>query len=106
MKYWKTISGVLNVGAFFFIQLQACASTVVSNDGSGGIGSIVGFLILALGVVNFMTRNSKKDGAKITIILSVITCLMAWGAGGVYGDLEIWGFWALIHGLVAIIGLV
>ncbi len=112
MRVWKLVAGILSILLFFVVMLQSCAAgfinAVESNGGnSGSFGALFAFLILAGGIVSIATRNSYGKGGDIAlIVLFGLANVIGLIAHGNYGDLIVWGIWALVNLILAIVSLV
>ena len=74
LKTWKLVSGILSTVLFVFVAFQSCAAglgNAIANNGesSGSGGIIVALLMLSGGIVSIATRNSKKNGGNISLIV-------------------------------------
>lgn len=109
MKTWKLVSGILSIVLSFFVLFQSCAvglsNTLQENGELGGsAGLIVAIMLLSGGIVSIATRNSKKRGGNIAIIvLYGIGSLLGYSQMGNYGDLLVWATWCLICVILAIV---
>ncbi len=107
MKTAKLVLGILSIVFSVLVLFQSCAAGIldtVQGTSAGSMGLIVGILMLAAGIVNIATRNSKGGS---------ITCVVMFGLAGLigvtmydyYSDLQIWGGFCLIVCVVNIISL-
>lgn len=111
MKTWKLISGILTIVFFFVVMLQSCAAGALnaleSNGGSSGsVGVMVGFLMLAGGIVSIVTRKGGKGGNITLLVLFGLAAVIGFAGHGNYSDLVIWAIWCLINAVLAIVALV
>lgn len=101
----KLVIGIFSIILFVLVMLQACAVTSVGvfvseeTAASGLIGVMVAFLMLAAGIVGITTRTKPKGGL-VASAMWFIAAFMGFAASSVYGDMSVWGFLALVFGIV------
>lgn len=101
----KLVIGIFSIILFVLVMLQACAVTsigvfVSEETAAGGlIGVMVAFLMLAAGIVGITTRT-KPRGGLVASAMWFIAAFMGFAASSVYGDMSVWGFLALVFGIV------
>lgn len=107
MKVTKLVVGILQMVLAAFILFQSCAIGAShamenkTNDSGGTVGLIVAALFLVCGIVYVATRNSQGLGGDIAgLVLMIIAWILGITNAHDYGDLQIWGWLALIIGLV------
>jgi hypothetical protein len=62
--------------------------------------------MLAGGIVSIVTRNLRKKGGNIAlIILFGLAALIGFANYGSYSDLAIWSGWCLINAVLAVIAI-
>lgn len=108
-KVWPLVIGILSIVFFMFIIFQSCAvgvaNTLEANgEGSGMAGLMVSLLYLAGGIVLIATRRSASRIAPFIIYL--IAALIGILLSGSFGDLEIWGFLALVVAVVCLVSTI
>lgn len=112
MKIWKLVSGILSIILFVIVTLQSCAagiSNAIENNGevSGSAGVFVAIMMLAGGIVSIATRNAKRNGGNIAlIVLFGLASLIGFSSYGSYSDLVIWSFWCLVNVVLAVIAMI
>lgn len=106
MKITKLVIGILQMVLAAFILFQSCAvgaSHAMENktsDAGGTAGFIVAALFLVCGIVYVATRNSQSLGGDIAgLVLMIIAWILGITNAHDYGDLQIWGWAALIIGV-------
>ena len=82
------------------VLFQSCAAGLgdaIQNEGgtSGGSGLLVGFLMIAGGVVDIAARRSK-GGAIACAVIFGLAAVLGLTAAGIFADLKIWGGWYLV----------
>lgn len=98
MKIAKLVLGILSIIFSVLVLFQSCAAGVVDavqGTSAGTTGLIVGILMLASGIVNIATRNSK-GGAIACVIMFALAGLIGLTMYDYYEDLQIWGGFCLI----------
>lgn len=111
MKVWRLVSGILSIVLAVFVWSQAGLVSFVnaldsaSNDTSGGAGLIVAILLLAGGITSICVRKGGKGGSIALFIIFGLAALIALTAGGIYGDLQVWGAWCAVCAILAFIGI-
>ena len=111
MKIWKLVSGILSIVLSLFIIFQSMiaglANTLEENGEVGGsAGIIVAILLLTIGVISIVVRNSTGKGGNIAIIvLAALATITGFGGAGSYSDLKVWAGWCLIILVMAVISL-
>ena len=112
MKIWKLVSGIISCVVFIIITFQSCATGVVnaiednSSDTSAGGGIWVAFILLVAGITSACVWKVKSRGADVAlIILFGLAALVGFSNLGVFGDLEVWSWWAAICAGMAFISL-
>lgn len=112
MKVWKLVSGILSIILCVFVTFQSCAaglSNAIEDNGevSGTAGVLVAIFMLAGGIVSIATRNAKKNGGNIALlILFGLAALIGFANYGSFSDLAVWSAWCLINGVLAIIAMI
>ncbi len=100
MKTAKLVVGILTVVFSVIVLFQSCAAGLgdaIQNEGgtSGGSGLLVGFLMIAGGVVDIAARRSK-GGAIACAVIFGLAAVLGLTATGIFADLKIWGGWCLV----------
>lgn len=98
MKIAKLVLGIFSIIFSVLVLFQSCAAGVVDavqGTSAGTTGLIVGILMLASGIVNIVTRNSK-GGAIACIIMFALAGLIGLTMYDYYEDLQVWGGFCLI----------
>lgn len=111
MKTWKLVSGILSIVLSLIVLFQSCAvglsNTLQKNGELGGsAGFIVTLMLISGGIVSIATRNSKKQGGNIAlIVLYGLGALLGYSQMDNYGDLLVWATWCLICVILAIVAM-
>jgi Ca2+/Na+ antiporter len=111
MKVWKLVSGILSIILFVLVTFQSCAAGIANtleNNGevSGSAGVMVAVFMLAGGIVSIATRNAKKNGGNIAlIVLFGLAALVGFANYGSYSDLAIWSGWCFINAVLAVVAM-
>ena len=119
MKVWKLVSGIISCVLFLIITFQSCATAVYttldevtsdtsqySDDTSAGGGIWVAFILLVAGITSSAVWKTTSRIADVAlIILFGFAALMGFANLGVFGDLEVWSWWAAICAGMAFISL-
>ncbi len=100
MKTAKLVVGILTLVFSVIVLFQSCAAGLgdaIQNEGgtSGGSGLLVGFLMIAGGVVDIAARRSK-GGAIASAVIFGLAAVLGLTATGIFADLKIWGGWCLV----------
>ncbi len=100
MKTAKLVVGILTLVFSVIVLFQSCAAGLgdaIQNEGgtSGGSGLLVGFLMIAGGVVDIAARRSK-GGAIACAVIFGLAAVLGLTATGIFADLKIWGGWCLV----------
>ncbi len=100
MKTAKLVVGILTLVFSVIVLFQSCAAGLgdaIQNEGgtSGGSGLLVGFLMIAGGVVDIAARRSK-GGAIACAVIFGLAAVLGLTAAGIFADLKIWGGWYLV----------
>lgn len=109
MKTTKLILGIISIVVFIVIMFQSCAAGLYTSfngdtaDTSSGGGIVLSFLILIGGIVGIATKNSKGGGI-VAGIFYLFAGVMGFANAGVFSDLEIWSWMAVIFGVVFLLG--
>lgn len=109
MKTAKLVFGILMIVLSVFIALQSMVAglgnSLTSNHEHGGsAGILVAILYLAAGIVYLATKSAKKLGGDIAnFILLALAWLLGTSNAGSYSDLTVWGWLALIIGILFLI---
>lgn len=111
MKTWKLLSGILSCMFSVAVLAQSTfaeiGEEIIGTGNSGEVGSFVGLMMLAGGIVSLVTRSNPGKGKDIAlIILFGIAAIAGYTAKGIYGDLVVWSTWCLINTLLAVVSLV
>lgn len=105
MKTTKLVTGILMIILSVLIAFQSMAvgvSDAIASNGhsSGSMGILVGILYLAAGIIYLSTRKSEKMGGDVAnLIILVIAFVIGISDVGIYSDLKIWSWLALIIGV-------
>lgn len=106
MKTTKLVVGIIMIILAVFIVFQSMVAglgNAMSNNGevSGSAGIIMAIIYLIAGIVYLATKKQKKLTADIiNAIILALGWLLSIANAGSYSDLMIWGWLALIIGLV------
>ena len=106
MKTMKLITGILQIIFSLFIFFQAAVvgtgNIIQNNHQTGGSGGVwVALFYLVAGISYIATRKNKKLTADfINFIFMALAWLIAISNAGSYSDLDVWGWIALIIGVV------
>lgn len=108
MKTARLVIGIISVVLFVIISFQSCAAGLVnaveSNGGSdGSAGIFLAFCMLIAGIIGIAARRSK-GGAITAGLFYLFGALIAIPNIGVYKDLGVWSFLALVFAAVFVIG--
>ena|GEM_PF-2157338 len=105
----KRVIGIISIALFVLIMFQSCAVEMANtllgdeNDLSGGAGVLLALAMLTCGAIGIAARKSK--GAGITAgAIYIFAALVGFVNLGIYADLPIWSFVALVFGVVFILG--
>ena len=109
MRTAKLVFGILSIVLSVMVLFQSCAAGVVDaiqavGGTSGSAGMIVGVLMLAGGIVNIVTRDSR-GGAIACFVLFGLAGVVAELMHGVFMDLIIWGVYCLIVAIINLLSL-
>lgn len=107
MKTAKLLLGILSIVFSVLVLFQSCAAGVLDTmqgTSAGSMGMMVGVLMLAAGIVNIATRNSK-GGAIACIVMFGLAGLVGVTMYDYYADLQIWGGFCLIVCAINVISL-
>lgn len=105
MKVTKLVIGILMIVFSLFIAFQSMAvgisdSMQNSKHVSGSAGIMVALFYLVAGIVYLATRKMKKLGGDIAnMIILLITGIIGLSDVGVFSDLKIWSWFAIIVGV-------
>jgi hypothetical protein len=105
MKVAKLVVGILMIVLSVYIVFQSMLAgfgdALVNNGGtSEGSGLIFAVLFLASGIVYIVTKSKKGLGADIAcLVMLLIGWLIGITSAGIYKDLVIWSWLALIIGV-------
>lgn len=105
MKTTKLVFGILMIVLAFFILVQSMVAGLgnsISNNGqtSGSTGVLMALIYLVAGIVYISTKKAKKLTADIiNAVILALGWLLAIANSGSFGDLNVWGWLALIIGL-------
>lgn len=111
MKIWKLVSGLLSIVfsvlVFFQSAIAGLGNALENNDEvSGTAGLIVSIVLLVVGILSIVIRNSNSKGGNIAIIiLCAIAALVGFTSAGSYSDLTMWSGWCTIQLITAVIAL-
>ena len=112
MKIWKLVSGlfsiIFSVLVFFQSALAGLGNALEDNGEVGGTGGlIVSMVLLVVGILSIVIRNSNSKGGNIaTIILCAIAALVGFTSAGSYSDLEVWSAWCVIILITSVLALI
>lgn len=112
MKIWKLVAGILSIVFFVIVVIQSCAAGVVNTieangSTSGTTGMMVGFFMLAGGIVSIVVRQKESKGPNIAlIVLFGLAAIIGFAGFGNYTDLIIWSVWCAINAVIALIALI
>lgn len=109
MKTAKLVIGIITLIFSVMVLLQSCAAGLgdaIQAEGgtSGGSGMLVGFLMIAGGIVSIAARRSKGGAVACTILFG-LAAIIGLTASGIFADLKIWGGWCLILSVVHMISV-
>lgn len=108
MRTWKWIAGMLSILFSFLVMLQSALSGVfnlITQNGemSGTAGLLVAILMMAGGIMSFLSRNENKNQRNLCLaIIFGIAAYLGVTYAGNYQDLHIWATWCFLN---AILGL-
>ncbi len=109
MKIWKLVSGIISVILSLPISLQSCAVGCAYTMGEYDAGTVSGFLgfiaaalVFSSGVIS-IAKYRLKNGNTAILVLNIIAALSCMGGVIEFHDLAIWGFWALVCAVMAIV---
>jgi hypothetical protein len=111
MKIWKLVSGILSIALSFFVLFQSCAAgtlNALEDNGeiSGSAGFIVAILMIVVGIVSIVARNSNGKGIHIAIVIIYgFAGIMGITSAGSFSDLYIWSAWCLICAVLGIVAI-
>ncbi len=105
----RLIIGIFSILMSLVIGFQSCAATFGealsdAKTSDGMSGSIVGFFVLAAGIVTIAARKTK-GGTITSIVLYILSGIIGLVNSSYYKDLKVWGVIALIFGILLIISL-
>ncbi len=106
----KLIIGIFSILLSVIVGFQSCAAGVGealtdSDSNGGGAGLILGFFMLAAGIITIATRKSK-GGTITSIIIYLLGGIVALvNPSEIYGDLKVWMVVAFIFAALLIISL-
>ena len=106
----KLIIGIFSILLSVIVGFQSCAAGVGealtdSDSNGGGAGLILGFFMLAAGLITIATRKSK-GGTITSIIIYLLGGIVALvNPSEIYGDLKVWMVVAFIFAALLIISL-
>lgn len=105
----RLIIGIFSILLSLVIGFQSCAATfgeaLKNAETSDGMsGTIVGFFMLAAGIVTIAARKTK-GGTITSIVLYILSGIIGLANSSYYKDLKIWGIIALIFGVLLILSL-
>lgn len=109
MKTAKLVVGILTLVFSVLVLFQSCAAGLgdaIQNEGgtSGGTGMLVGFLMIAGGIVDIAARRAKGGAIACTVLFG-LAAILGLTSTGIFADLKIWGGWCLILCIVNVISL-
>ncbi|HCX39622.1 MAG TPA: hypothetical protein DG851_01195 [Lactobacillus acetotolerans] len=105
MKITKLVVGILQIILGVYIAFMSMTLGMVhavenSHDAGGTAGMITAILFLTTGIVYISTRKSPKLGGDIAgLVMMLLAWIIAISNAHDYGDLQIWGWLALIIGV-------
>ena len=106
----RLIIGIFSILLSIIVGLQSCAAGIGeaisdSDSNGGGAGMILGFFMLAAGIVTIAARKSK-GGTITSIVVYILGGIVALSnPSKIYGDLKIWMAVAFIFAALLIISL-
>lgn len=106
----KLIIGIFSILLSVIVGFQSCVAGVgealtASDSNGGGAGLILGFFMLAAGIITIATRKSK-GGTITSIIIYLLGGIVALvNPSEIYGDLKVWMAVAFIFAALLIISL-
>lgn len=106
----KLIIGIFSILLSVIVGFQSCAAGVGealtdSDSNGGGAGLILGFFMLAAGIITIATRKSK-GGTITSIVIYLLGGIVALvNKSEIYGDLMVWMVVAFIFAALLIISL-
>lgn len=109
MKTAKLVIGIISIVLSIVVLFQSCAAgigtaLIGTEDASDGAGLLVGFLMIAAGIVAIAARKSK-GGAIAGAIIYGISDIIGVATTGIYKDLIIWGVINLTFAVVFIVSI-
>ena len=111
MKIWKLVAGILSMVAAVIVFKQSSLLSVLesfagSDDGASGAGMLMAIFLLSGGIVSVAVRKAKKNGGNITLIIIFgLAALIGFVGASDFSDLSVWGSWALINAVLALIAI-
>lgn len=105
MKTTKLVVGIVEIVLAVFIALQSMATGLVNtmsdnNSVSGSMGIIVALAYLITGIVYLASKKSKSIVAdSINMLILLLAGMFAFIDTGIYADLQIWAWLAIIIGV-------
>ncbi len=102
----RLVIGIISMVLSLFVMFQSCAAGIAntlseSGDVGGTAGLITAIMLLAAGIVAVASRNSKKRGGPVAvIILYAIAAVTALANCAVYKDLMVWGIMCICFAIV------
>ena len=111
MKAWRLVSGILSIVLAVFVWSQAGLVSFVNaldesaNDTSGASGLLVAILLLAGGITSICVRKGGKGGSIALLLIFGLGALLAFSAGGIDKDLQVWGAWCAVCAILGFIGI-
>ncbi|WP_455267908.1 hypothetical protein [Ruminococcus sp.] len=106
----RLIIGIFSILLSVMVGLQSCAAGVGealanSDSNGGGAGMILGFFMLAAGIITIATRKSK-GGTITSIVVFILGGIVALAnPSEIYGDLKVWMVVSFIFAVLLIISL-
>ena len=106
----RLIIGILSILISIIVGLQSCAAglgeALADSKSSGGAaGMILGFFMLAAGIITVAARKTK-GGTITSIVIYVIGGIVAAvNKSEIYGDLIVWTVLSFIFAVLLIISL-